>query len=301
MEIYVWEWKINDNQGEFQKVLIRERSLRTARRQLPRLTGRARGRSRRAAPSARRKLPRGRSAPKGRHDVAAARVIAITPRSRGTCKTSHASLGRQLLARNTTSRSVGRSFLQRARVLVREVDQSIAVAEDRERSRGENSRKKFGYVRAAGSTNSNGRMDEGARGLTWSETSRSNSNSRIPTSARRSNGSVVWCASCFIHYATDELEYEFFWVAVDGQGVLGGCTTRLFPGTTWSRVWAAVNDPSCCLLFGASVNITSNVLHVKFSHLISLLPVACSLRASNSVRKQCSRDRSVQVLMHFVA
>jgi len=72
----------------------------------------------REAPSERRKLPRGRSAPKGRHEaVSAARVIAITPRSRGTCKTSHASLGRQLLARNTT----GRSYLVRAPSPVRYV------------------------------------------------------------------------------------------------------------------------------------------------------------------------------------
>lgn len=155
----------------------RVRSSRTARRQLP-----ARDEledARRAAPSARRKLPRGRSAPKGRHEaVAAARVIAITPRSRGTCKTSHASLGRQLLARNTTSRSVVRSlarsfahsFLVRARVSVRDDDEEyIAAAEERDPAEDVRERTReprriarieekfgaFGTARDAGSTNSN--------------------------------------------------------------------------------------------------------------------------------------------------
>lgn len=100
---------------------------RTARRRLSARDGR-----RRAAPSARRKLPRGRSAPKGRHEaVSAARVIAITPRSRGTCKTSHASLGRQLLARNTT----GRSLLVRAPSPVRSTRRRYSITEDRDSGR----------------------------------------------------------------------------------------------------------------------------------------------------------------------
>lgn len=60
------------------------------------------------------------------------RVIAITPRSRGTCKTSHAPLGRQLLARNTTGRSVGLAPGPRLRVsLTRRAGKSISRGESR--------------------------------------------------------------------------------------------------------------------------------------------------------------------------